>query len=149
METDMKLLRWTALGALAYAFYKTVTRANVAGARLDGGAPKAAAGDEATGLSAIYNTRESAELAVEHLVQEHKVDRATIFIEPVGTENSTGVEQGGADGPATGGPATDGHARSDSPLHGALQLTVPTENHDHALIEKVLREAGAEEVRAL
>jgi hypothetical protein len=42
-------------------------------------------------LTGIFETRQLAEIAVEHLVQEYQLDRAEISILPVGPDNTAGV----------------------------------------------------------
>jgi hypothetical protein len=41
-------------------------------------------------IIASFNTRHSAERAIEHLVQEHGIERTDIFVQAVGQENSAG-----------------------------------------------------------
>lgn len=42
-----------------------------------------------TEVKATFATRREAELAVEHLVQEHRLNRTDIFVEPEGAANSS------------------------------------------------------------
>ena len=132
----MALFRLAALGAAAYGLYRYVTR------------PRAAVSGMRThdGLAAIFRTREDADLAVEHLVQEYRVDRAAIFAEPVEEENSSGVAISGGDAPSGD---VGSRARKDAPLHGLIRLTVATGRHEEGLLRKSLQDAGAVEVRAL
>jgi len=44
-----------------------------------------------------FETRRDAEIAVEHLVQQHGVARTDIFIRAKGESNSSGVQAPGAD----------------------------------------------------
>ncbi len=44
-----------------------------------------------------FSTRRQAELAVEHLVQEHGIARTDVFIQAQGRANSAGTELAGAD----------------------------------------------------
>ena len=96
------------------------------------------------GLHAIYATREQADLAVEHLVQEHGVERGTIFVEPVMDENSSGTRISGGDA-ASGEPGARG--RDDAPLNGAIRLTVPTDEKKQRILRRVLEEMGAVQVK--
>jgi len=48
-------------------------------------------------VSAEFASRRDAETAVEHLVQEHGVDRNAVTIGPVSDENSAGTEAARAD----------------------------------------------------
>jgi hypothetical protein len=131
----MKLLRLAAIGTAAYALYRYATH------------PKALSAGSQTrdGLAAIYNTREKADLATEHLVQQHGVDRSTIFLESVGEQNTSGGAISGGDA-ASG--AAGSHDRSDAPLNGTIRLTVGSTDHDIATLRQVLSDAGAETVQA-
>ena len=44
-----------------------------------------------------FETRRDAESAVEHLVQEHSINRSDIFIRAAGEPNTVGVRPAGAD----------------------------------------------------
>jgi len=88
---------------------------------------------------ASFATREAAETAVEHLVQQHRINRADIFVEPEGAENSAGTDPAGAD---TGAPGPDGGPA----LHGRLRLSVDLSRGHIAEVETVLRDLGAEDV---
>ena len=89
-------------------------------------------------LNASFETRREAEMAVERLVQEHGLDRTTIFVAAAGNENTAGEEQAGADTHA--GEPSPGN-RDDSPLEGAVTVSVDIE--DEAKAAKV-REAFGE-----
>ena len=96
---------------------------------------------ELDGLTAQFRTRAAAELAVEHLTQEHGIDPAFIYVEPVADENSAGIAASGGDH-ASGAPS---HAeRSDAPLHGAIQLTVPVQHENLLVVTTALQESGAQ-----
>ena len=134
----MGLLRWAVVGATGYAIAKYFR------------GDRQRSEDQVTehqtfdGLHAIYATREQAELAVEHLVQEHGVERATIFVEPVRDENSSGTRTSGGDA-ASGEPGS--RRREDAPLHGAIRLTVATDEKKQRTLRRVLEEVGAVEVK--
>jgi hypothetical protein len=91
-----------------------------------------------TTLNATFETRREAEMTVERLVQEYKLERTDIFIAAAGDENTAGEEQAGSDGNA-GEPSPEG--RDDSPLNGAVTVSVDIE--DEAMVAKV-REAFGE-----
>ncbi|WP_375457055.1 hypothetical protein [uncultured Methylobacterium sp.] len=82
-------------------------------------------------IAATFETRRDAEMAVEHLVQEHGVDRAAVTIAPVSADNSAGTETAGAD-------VEDGHAKADTEggpaLAGKLRVSATV---DPALADKV------------
>jgi hypothetical protein len=48
-------------------------------------------------ITGSFNTRREAEMAVEHLVQEYKLDRTRVQVRPAGEENTAGVVASGAD----------------------------------------------------
>ena len=89
-------------------------------------------------ISATFETRRAAELAVEHLVQEHKVTRTDIVVSAEGSANSSGTKRSGAD-------ADDNASGSDlqPKLAGAIRVTVRAEGAPHEVIRSALREAGA------
>ncbi len=94
------------------------------------------------GMSAVFATREQADLAVEHLVQEHGIDRAFIYVEPLGDENSAGPEISGGDH-ASG--RSGSHDRPDGSHHGAIEVSVPLAQNE-AVLRRVLSEAGADRI---
>ena len=98
---------------------------------------------ELDGLTAIFRTRADADLAIEHLTQEHGIDPAFIYAEPVDDENSAGVAASGGDH-AAGAPSHQ--ERPDAPLHGAIQLTVPVKHAELAALIKVLEDTGAVDI---
>ncbi len=75
-------------------------------------------------ITGEFATRREAELAVEHLVQEYRVDRAAIEVVAVGAENSAGIRPSGADlDAATGEPeasATEGRIRVTATVEDAM-----------------------------
>jgi len=100
--------------------------------------------DGKKGLAATFSTREGADLAVEHLVQEHGVDPLAIFVEAVGEDNSVGADRSGGDSSAPGSPGRD-----DAPLNGTLRVTVATDGKHVSQLSKVLAAAGAAELRII
>ena len=132
----MALLRLALLGAAGYGVYRYLERPR----------PVARGTRTHDGLAAIFQTREAADIAVEHLVQEYRVDRSAIFAEPVDAQNSAGVEVSGGDAPS-GEPGS--RARGDAALNGAIRLTVAAGRHEVGKLRRTLQEAGAVEVRAL
>ena len=97
------------------------------------------------GLCALFKTRGEADLAVEHLVQEHGVERGLIFIEPAGELNTAGDEPSGGDS-ATAEPGTG--ERSDAALSGAIRLTVAVTQQNRAAVREALQEAGGFDIEA-
>ncbi len=86
----------------------------------------------AMSLSADFDTRRDAEMAVEHIVQEDGLDRQAVQIAPVSDENSAGVRVAGSD-------TEDGHEKpgttGEPALTGRIRVSVET---DDAAADKVL-----------
>src|SRR3546814_10348802 len=72
-------------------------------------------------INACFSSRREADLALEHLTQEHGVERTDIFVQSATDENTAGTEVAGADA-AAGDPGTD--RRDDSALHGRVELSI-------------------------
>lgn len=135
----MGLFRWLSFGTAGYALYKLAGKSRPP-------RPQRSVSGEASagGLAALFSTREAADRAIEHLVQEHGVDRSAIFVETAGDRNSVGIEQSGGDAGAMGAPS-----REDAPLRGALRVTVAIDDNDPQVLDRALAEAGAQEVKAI
>ncbi|MFD2986959.1 hypothetical protein [Sphingopyxis terrae] len=89
--------------------------------------------------SALFDRRSDAERAVEHLVQEHGIERAHILLAPVGEENSAGTIANGSD--AARADAADCE-RSDAPSNGCIELTVGLAAEKRGGVERSLAECG-------
>jgi hypothetical protein len=86
-------------------------------------------------ITGEFATRREAELAVEHLVQEHGIDRAAVQIAAVGEENSAGVVPSGADRDArTGDPEA-------SATHGRIRVSATVDDALAGPAEQALRQA--------
>lgn len=59
-----------------------------------------------TSLTAKFDTRREAEMAVERLVQQYEIERTDVFIAVEGDQNTVGVEDVGSDTEA-GAPSPD------------------------------------------
>lgn len=102
--------------------------------------------ERSDGISAMFGSRREADLAVEHLVQEHGIERDVIFVQAAGETGTTGTRVVGADA-SSGGTTT--RERTDAPLNGEIKLTVAVTENDHSAVDRVLREAGAHQIRSL
>ena len=93
-----------------------------------------------SGVQARFATRRDAELAVEHLVQQHGIDRADITVRATGEANSAGSEPAGAD-IESGHPGVekDGSAK----LRGDVEVRVDCSDDRAEAIKKVLAEFSA------
>ncbi|MCE7798713.1 hypothetical protein LWE61_19470 [Sphingobium sufflavum] len=144
----MKLIRWAIIGSALYALYSKMKKADASQTRVAGANSGRQDGPEnrdgAAGLAATFQTREAADLAVEHLVQEHGLDRNAIFVEAVGDENSAGRDVSGGDHAAAGQGA-----RRDGPLNGELRLTVAITTAEQAIVEETLQSNGATSIRVI
>lgn len=80
-----------------------------------------------TTITGRFDSREQADSVVEHLVQEHRIDRADVFVSAAGPQNSAGDEQSGAD--FGGGEPSPGD-RDDAPLRGAVEVSVDVNDAD-------------------
>jgi|KBSSwiStaDraftv2_1062776.scaffolds.fasta_scaffold56572_3 hypothetical protein len=97
------------------------------------------------GLSAVFATREQADVAVERLVQEYRIDRAAVFVEPIGERNSAGTAVSGGDHASGDSGARD---RSDGPLRGAIKVTAPLGQISEGVLRQALRDIGASRIEA-
>ena len=95
-------------------------------------------------LTAKFDTRRGAELAVERLVQTFHIERTDIFIAPEGVENSAGDEQAGSDVEAAE-PSPE--SRDDAALAGKIIVSVDIEDDALAAeIKDAFDEAGGCEI---
>jgi len=97
------------------------------------------------GVSAVFATREQADVAVERLVQEYRIDRGAVFVEPVGDENSAGTAASGGDHASGRSGAQD---RLDGALHGAIRVTAPLGQLGADKLRQAFREIGAKRIEA-
>ena len=83
-------------------------------------------------ISADFKSRRDAEMAVEHIVQDHGLDRNAVEVGPASNENTAGTEAARAD-------VEDGHLKAgtegEPALAGKVRVTVEVED---AIAEKVL-----------
>ena len=87
-----------------------------------------------------FGSRRDAELAVEHLVQEHGIERADVFVQSATADNTAGTAKAGADAesghpgvPKDGAPA----------LHGQIEVSVDIDDGQAAIVAQSLKDAGA------
>jgi len=93
--------------------------------------------DSVKTMWAAFATREAADRAVEHLVQQCGIARANIFVEASGGDNTVGTEPSGGDG-----------MRADAPLQGEITVSADIADADVLEAERAFREAGARNVLA-
>lgn len=90
-----------------------------------------------TTIRAIFETREAADLAVEHLIQKHGIPRPDIFIQAAHDAKTTGSLPSGGD------IAPTGSARDDAPLEGEIEVSVDVAAEQMAAIQRTMGEIGA------
>ena len=95
------------------------------------------ADDSTTTINAAFETREAADLAVEHLVQQHGVARADIFIQSATSDNTAGFAPSGGDA------SHDGGARRDAPLNGEIEVSADIRSSLVPAVERAFGELGA------
>ncbi|KAA3515872.1 MULTISPECIES: hypothetical protein [Agrobacterium] len=100
------------------------------------------ADDSTTTIKAIFDTRAAADLAVEHLVQQHGVPRPDIFIQSATSENTVGVTPSGGD------VSANDNAREDAPLGGEIEVSADISASEVSAAQRSLGEAGAIRVSA-
>jgi hypothetical protein len=96
--------------------------------------------ESTTTIRATFETRAAADLAVEHLVQQHGVSRPDIFVSSVGDENTSGTTASGGD------RSHDGSARDDAQLHGEIELTADIAADQLSAVQRSLGDVGATRV---
>ncbi len=95
------------------------------------------ADDSTVTIRATFDTRAAADLAIEHLVQQHGVSRPDIFIQSATAENTVGSSASGGDASHENG------ARNDAPLGGEIELSADIAADQVATVQRSLGEAGA------
>ncbi|MNE54777.1 hypothetical protein D3C80_1495870 [compost metagenome] len=93
--------------------------------------------DRTTTIRATFDTREAADLAVEHLVQQHGISRPDIFIQSATDRNTTGSKPSGGDASHEGG------SRNDAALEGEIEVSADIASDQIAAVQRSLGDAGA------
>jgi hypothetical protein len=92
-------------------------------------------------IVAQFETRREAEVAVEHLVQEHGIPRTDVFVRARGEANSAAVKAAGAD-------VESGHAgvekRGSPELAGAIEVLVDCHGDVSDKVRSALHAAGGD-----
>lgn len=88
-----------------------------------------------------FASRRDADLAIEHLVQQHGIERTDVFVKPAAGGNSAGDKADGAD-TESGHPGVD---PSGSPaLEGPIDVSVDVNDDIGPLIRSAMIEVGGE-----
>ncbi len=93
--------------------------------------------DSTTTIRATFKTREAADLAIEHLVQQHGVSRPDIFVQPVASNNSAGSASSGGD------VGNNGDVRTDAPLEGEIEVSADIAASKIAAVQRSLGDLDA------
>ena len=94
--------------------------------------------DNVRTIRGTFATREAADLAIEHLVQEHGIDRADIFVQAKDAANTSGIAPSGVDA-----PGDDKGSELDPALRGEIEVSADVSRDEIAAAEQAFREAGA------
>jgi hypothetical protein len=92
-------------------------------------------------IRATFETREAADRAVEHLVQQHGVSRPYIFVQAADETNTVGTRPSGGDVGQRG--------RNDAPLHGEIEVSADISSNQYSGVQRSLGDAGALHVASL
>jgi hypothetical protein len=95
------------------------------------------ADDSTMTIRATFETREAADLAVEHLVQQHGISRPDIFVQPASDRNTAGAAPSGGDA------SQDEGARRDAPLEGEIEVSADVASNQVAAVRRSLGDVGA------
>ncbi|OLP62475.1 hypothetical protein BJF93_22735 [Xaviernesmea oryzae] len=99
-------------------------------------------GENEKTLYATFDTREAADRAIEHLVQQYGIDRSDVFVEADGADNTAGTAPSGGDMLNREGEGT----RTDAALEGKLKVSVDLALDDMEKAQAAFRDAGARDV---
>lgn len=95
------------------------------------------ADDSTITIRATFDTRAAADLAVEHLVQQHGISRPDIFIQSANAENTAGSKPSGGDA------SHDGGHRQDAALEGEIEVSADIAADQVAAVQRSFGDAGA------
>jgi hypothetical protein len=95
------------------------------------------ADDSTVTIRAMFETRAAAELAVEHLVQQHGISRPDIFIQSANGENTAGTRSSGGDASHEGG------ARHDGAIEGEIEVSADIAADQVPAVQRSFGDAGA------
>ncbi|TKT79152.1 hypothetical protein [Aquamicrobium sp. LC103] len=102
------------------------------------------ADDSVKTIYGTFATRAAADRAVEHLVQEHKINRADIFVQAEDAMNTAGTAPSGGDASREGA----GGSELGAALRGKIQVSADVGRDEIAVAKQAFRDAGASDVRA-
>ncbi|WP_105435853.1 hypothetical protein [Neorhizobium tomejilense] len=88
-------------------------------------------------IVATFETREAADLAVEHLVQKFGVGRTEVFVTASGSENSSGKTRSGSDA-----PSVNEEGRDDAQLSGEIEVSADIQQDQTADLHRAFGDLG-------
>ncbi|TWB49004.1 hypothetical protein FBZ98_10737 [Rhizobium sp. ERR 922] len=88
-------------------------------------------------ISATFQTRQAADLAIEHLVQQHGISRPDIFVQSSSSENTSGSSPSGGDA------SHDDGVRRDARLAGEIEVSADITSSKAVTVRRSLADAGA------
>jgi hypothetical protein len=91
-------------------------------------------------IRANFETREAADVAVEHLVQQLGISRSDVSVQPVGEENTAGSKVSGGD------DSHDHTARHDAPLQGDIEVSVDIALNELRDVNRIFGDLSAKSV---
>lgn len=94
-------------------------------------------------IVATFETREAADLAVEHLVQQIGIARSDVFVQAAGDQNSSGLFPSGGDA-----PSKDEEGREDGPLDNEIEVSADVRADQTAKLQRLFGDLGALRVSA-
>jgi hypothetical protein len=98
--------------------------------------------DSVKTIRGTFTTREAADRAIEHLVQEHGIDRADVFVQAADTKNTSGTAPSGGDA-----SQNEQEGSSFSPaLQGGIEVSADIKRQEIEQAEQAFRSAGATDV---
>ncbi len=88
-------------------------------------------------ITGLFNTRREAEMAVEHLTQEHGFDRSRVRTHAAGEENTSGTVLSGADAAAVAEGETPEGVR-----HGRVAVLMEADDAEVERVSHAFRDCG-------
>jgi hypothetical protein len=98
--------------------------------------------DSVKTICGTFSTREAADRAVEHLVQEHGINRTDIFVQPRDERNTAGTASSGADAARNEAEGS----QFEPALRGPILVSADVGGDKVSVAEQALRNAGASEI---
>lgn len=98
--------------------------------------------DSVKTICGTFATREAADRAIEHLVQEHGINRADVFVQPADARNTSGTAPSGGDA-----SQDEAEGSNFSPaLQGGIEVSADVKRQEIEKAEQAFRSAGAADV---